>query len=50
MLLLRKSDVLKTLIYRFKVCPQISFWEAATHADITNFGMRAKLCVAFLLF
>ena len=32
------SDVLKTLIFSLKrVCHQVSFWGAPTHADVTGF-------------
>ena len=36
---LRKSDVLKTSILKIlKVCLQVSFWAAPTHADIIEFS------------
>ena len=60
MLLLRKTDVLKTSIFYVFYVHQVSFWGAPTHADIIEFqnvllqlktrGLGAKLRVAFLLF
>ena len=29
-----KSDILKTLLLKFQVCLQVSFWRAPTQADI----------------
>ena len=60
-LLLRKTDVLKNSIFKVKkVHFQVDFWGAPTDADIIEFsnlccnlkirGLKAKLCVAFLLF
>ena len=38
MVLLRKTDVLKTPIFQFeKISLQISFWGDPTHADIIEF-------------
>ena len=62
-LLLTKGDILKnSIFYVQKVCLQVRFWGAPTHADSIagNFltsccnlkiiGLGAKLNVAFLLF
>ena len=59
--LLRKSDMLKTSIFKVeKVHIQVSFGGVLTIVDIIEFsnfllqlkirGLRAKLCVNFLLF